>query len=278
MPVVASVNLFHSTQCEANGPAGEYSALTWASRRETALAMLSDLAKDSDVVMVQEVRAFNQYEVVDTLRKAMGGTAFSCWCEYGKRVDPVNNTRDLLVIVARGEPSEFSQFTVTHESGSAMLCAQDRATGGLYCTTHFPLRSVDRAEFATLLGEYLSNLDFAPRFVFLGGDFNAFPDDFGHTQMQLLMARGGLMDATQFLRRRSDGKRAQVTFRPYPFDKPPVVDEPDKIDYILTRGIVAVEALCADDLPVCYTHTDGQRYGPTDHYPLIVRGSVPAKQ
>lgn len=267
MPVVVSANIQHSTTCEASGAEGNHAGLRWANRRPAVLALLRDIAQTSDVVMLQEIRAYNIADVVEAVQSSMAGPSFYYECPYGTRVNAEDGSRDNLVVVVCADPGDFVR--VEFEYGSAMvLGAFNHKTGELFCTTHFPLGEQARLEMATLVGAKLGAHPATK--VFLGGDFNAFPDASGHWQMQTLMGLGRLMDSTQFLRQRSNGRRATVTFRPYPYDKAPAIPEPDKLDYMLTRGVVPTSAVCVDDMGTCYQH-DGVGYGPTDHYPLIVR-------
>lgn len=266
MTTVASINIQHSTVCEARGTEGNYAGLCWANRRRAALALLRNVAQSSDVVMLQEIRAYNIADIVEAVRSSMTGPSFYYDCPYGTRVNAEDNSRDNLVIIVRADPADFVRLEF--ECGSAMvLGAFNHKKGELFCTTHFPLGEQARLEMASLVGAKLAAHPAAK--VILGGDFNAFPDASGHRQMQTLMGLGRLMDSTQFLRQHSDGRRATVTFRPYPYDKVPAVPEPDKLDYILTRGVVPTSAVCMDDMETCYQHA-GVNYGPTDHYPLIV--------
>ena len=266
MPVVASINLQHSTGCEASGAEGNHAGLRWVERRETALALIGEIARTSDVVMLQEIRSYNMDEVVGVIRSNMAGPSFYSFCQYGTRINTKTGTRDNLVIVVRGDPNEFERVEIDY-SPTMVLGAFNHKTGELFCTTHFPLDEKSRLDVASAVGKKLGRHPATK--VFFGGDFNAFPDAKGHEQMQTLMARGGLMDSTQFLQQRSDGRRAHVTFRPYPYDKVPSVPEPDKLDYILTRGVVPERAYCIDDMPTCYQYAD-INYGPTDHYPVIL--------
>lgn len=263
-----TINTHHSTYCENAGREGNHPGLMWSERQAAAETLLADICTNADAVALQEVRAHNRDAVVSAVKKAMGGDQlFVAEHEYGRRFNDADGTRDLLVLVVRGTKDDYARHTLS-DGTNTVLGLYNRHTQVLVATTHFPLPTQHRLEFANRIGAWLAG--FECKRVVLGGDMNAFPDAQGHEQVQSILSQAGMMDATQFLHHRSDGRRATTTFVPYPFDKVPELDDPDKLDYVLTRGMLLVDAAAVDDMPQCYTF-EGRSYGPTDHLPLVVR-------
>jgi endonuclease/exonuclease/phosphatase family metal-dependent hydrolase len=269
---VCTWNVQYSRICTA--PDTKFPQFQWRARRPIAMMFLAELATMADVLMLQEVRSENLAEITALLTSPIGITTgpppFRVFTQqYGKRADS-NGCRDFLVLAVRTPgPAVHVRPPGTDEQVKALECALLMRVGDtVFGSVHFPMDKYERMHTAQALGAVLGSLPQETQIV-LAGDYNAFPDDGAAVQLQTLHATAGLHDATQFLVRNSDGRRATSTFRPYPFDCVPALPDQDKLDYVCVRRCVAESAVCIDDMPTACRY-GGRSYGPSDHFPVLV--------
>lgn len=273
-------NIYHSQGVEFPEEDDKYSGgrhyeeLAWKHRSAAALAQLKEMIVGADVVCLQEIRSYNLNEVVKVLQEEMGEHTMLLTHSYGKRLSPVDGSSDKLLTAVRcnilTSDVKYAKM-MSHECYQTFSWVLDNGRRVHVYNVHFPMREEARMEVAAQLALVRE----IPRdhCVIVMGDMNAFPDAHGYQQMQSLMSGGNLYDGTQFLKNRSDGRRARVTFRPYPCDNAPKLDDPDKLDYILLRNLMPVEdPVCWDNMQQCVTDQDtGITYGASDHYAITVR-------
>lgn len=267
-------NLQHSQGCQQRGDTGDYAAFQWKHRRQAALALLRKQTCTADVVTLTEIRRYNCDDIRAVLMETMDNPYV--WASpYGGRKGPSgeDDDRDLLVVAIRCHATAPAQVETGTEHALAVLVPDLKGRATLVVAMHFPIREEHRLDVAQCIGAKLQTAAYHADSVVIAGDMNAFPDAGGHLQMHTMMAPLRVLDATQFLKRNSDGRRAHSTFRPYPYDSVPALDDPDKLDYVLSHGLVPTEAVVIDDQPVCCAPD----YGPSDHMPVLVTFDVPPK-
>lgn len=276
---IATWNVQHAQSCT---PTGGYPQFMWRPPREAspddvvgggrasaAAATIRALGASCHTMLLQEVRSYNIQDILEQFD--FGGSPAQTHvakCEYGRRVGP-DGTRDMALIITDGTV----QCTLEDSSYGLLAHVTVGRRELILGSVHFPLARDERFKAARALAHNIASLEASVGkridAVAIGGDFNAFPDDGGREQMHELCARARLLDATQFLVRGSDGRRAYSTYRPYPWDRPPLLADPDKLDYVCTRGLVPVLAACMDDMQTACRH-GASAYGPSDHFPVVM--------
>lgn len=239
-----------------------YEAFQWKNRSEEVYRKL--LGTESDVLFIQEVHK-------DYLKEFVNRMNMYEW--YFKPQNSRGSVTNIGVGVLKKhclEPEFFDfNFNVFNEKCEMVVGAHIPMIDAVFISIHFPTNEQGRKDMVHNFSKCLPKDCTDKTKLVVGGDFNAFPDRWGYTQIPLLNSLLGTYSATETAVNLSDGKLAIKSFSPYPYDyvPPEALALYGKLDHILVRGW-DFEAAVVDDRLM-----EKKNWRASDHFPVTVRFS-----